>query len=90
MRVILERRWKVWPYMVLATWWCVDGCYALYWHFADPKALAFMREANWPASLSLYCMCGLVFQRVNERRVAANWTSAYEVTASSLTWFCSV
>lgn len=61
MHVIIERRWKSWPLMILATWWCVDGCYALYWHFVNPEALAWMREANWPASLSLYWMCGLVW-----------------------------
>ena len=61
MHVIVERRWRDWPMMAVLTWWCVDGCYALYWSFVDPQALAFMREANWPASLSLYCTCGLVW-----------------------------
>jgi hypothetical protein len=27
----------------------------------NPEALAFMRDANWPASLSLYWACGLVW-----------------------------
>ena len=61
MHVIVERRWKAWPFMVLTTWWCVDGCYALYWYLVNPEALVFMRDANWPASLSLYWMCGLVW-----------------------------
>ena len=61
MRVIVERRWRHWPMMLFFTWWCVDGCYALYWSFVDPEALAFMREANAPASLSLYLCCGLVW-----------------------------
>jgi hypothetical protein len=39
----------------------VDGCYWLYWHFKNPVALELMREANAPASLSLYWMCGLVW-----------------------------
>jgi hypothetical protein len=47
--------------MLLATWWTVDGCYSLYWYFKDPVALDYMREANAPASLSLYWMCGLVW-----------------------------
>ena len=47
--------------MIFLSWWCVDGCYALYWWFANPQALDFMRDANWPASLSLYWMCGLVW-----------------------------
>ena len=60
MRVLVERRWREWPLMLLATWWCIDGYYALYWSLVDPNALAMMREANWPASLSLYWMCGLL------------------------------
>lgn len=61
LRVIVERRWKLWPAMLLATWFTVDGCYAIYWHFRNPVALEMMREANFPASLSLYGMCGLIW-----------------------------
>lgn len=61
MHAMMERRWRDWPLMIFLTWWCIDGCYALYWSFVDPEALAFMREVNWPASLSLYWMCGLVW-----------------------------
>ena len=61
MQVILERRWRQWPAMIFATWWAVDGCYALYWSLTNPEALELMREANWPASLALYWMCGLLW-----------------------------
>ena len=61
LRVIIERRWRWWPAMLFATWFTVDGCYAIYWHFTDPVALDLMREANFPASLSLYGMCGLLW-----------------------------
>ena len=61
MHVIIERRWRDWPVMLLLTWWCIDGCYALYWGIVDPHALELMREANWPASLSLYLGCGLIW-----------------------------
>lgn len=61
MHVVVERRWRNWPLMAFSTWWAVDGCYALYWSLIDPEALAFMRSANWPASLCLYAMCGLVW-----------------------------
>ena len=47
--------------MLFATWFSVDGCYAIYWSFKNPAALAFMREANFPASLSLYGMCGVLW-----------------------------
>ncbi len=61
MRVILERQWVYWPAMLFAVWFSVDGCYALYWHVKNPAALAYMRAANFPASLSLYGMCGVVW-----------------------------
>lgn len=61
MRVIVERQWKLWPLMLIATWFTIDGCYWLYWSWKNPVALDLMREANAPASLSLYWMCGLVW-----------------------------
>ena len=61
MHVMVERQWRQFPLMLLATWWTVDGCYALYWFFENPFALETMRSANAPASLSLYWMCGLVW-----------------------------
>lgn len=61
LKVILLRRWKRFPLMLLVVWWTVDGCYALYWHFQNPQALELMREANWPASLSLYFACAVVW-----------------------------
>ena len=59
--VILERKWRLWPVMLLATWFTVDGCYAIYWSLKDPVALEMMRSANFPASLSLYGMCGILW-----------------------------
>lgn len=61
LRVILERRWQLWPAMLFLTWFTVDGCYAIYWHFKDPAALEMMRSANFPASLSLYGLCGMIW-----------------------------
>lgn len=61
LRVILERKWRYWPAMLFATWFTVDGSYAIYWYFKDPAALEMMRDVNFPASLSLYWMCGIVW-----------------------------
>lgn len=61
MHVMVERRWCDWPLMAVLTWWSVDGCYALYWSLISPLALSMMRDANWPASLSLYWVCGLIW-----------------------------
>jgi hypothetical protein len=61
MRVVVECQWKKFPLMLFYTWFTVDGCYWLYWHFKDPHVLELMRDVNFPASLSLYGMCGLVW-----------------------------
>ncbi len=61
LRVIAERRWKLWPAMLLATWFTVDGSYWAYWSFRNPVALEMMRDANFLASLVLYGMCGAVW-----------------------------
>ncbi|MDH4216298.1 MAG: DUF2809 domain-containing protein, partial [Gallionella sp.] len=60
LRVFVERRWRLWPAMLFATWLTVDGCYWLYWHFKNPVALELMRDANFFASLSLYGICGVL------------------------------
>jgi hypothetical protein len=60
MRVLLERRWQLLPLALLATWFCVDGCYWLYWRYANPAALE-LRSANFPASLALYGICGVLW-----------------------------
>ena len=61
LRVILERRWRLWPVMLFATWFTVDGSYWIYWHFKNPAALELMRSANFFASLSLYGICSVVW-----------------------------
>ena len=61
LHVMVERQWSYFPLMLFLTWFTVDGCYALYWHYKDPVVLAYMREVNFLASLCLYWMCGLVW-----------------------------
>ena len=61
LRALLERRWRQLPLACACTWFAVDGCYAIYWHFRDPAALEAMRMANAPASLVLYAACGLIW-----------------------------
>jgi hypothetical protein len=61
MHVVVELQWKKLPLMLFYTWFSIDGCYWLYWHFKNPQTLEQMRDANFFASLSLYCMCGLVW-----------------------------
>jgi len=59
MRVVLQRRWRHFPLMLLFTWFTVDGVYSLYWHFKAPDVLALMRYDNFITSLPLYGICGL-------------------------------
>lgn len=61
LRVIIERQWKHVPLMLFFTWITVDGCYWLYWHFKNPKAIELMRGVNFFASFSLYVLCGLIW-----------------------------
>ena len=61
LHVLLERRWRLFPVAVLAAWVSVDGGYALYWSWRDPSVLALMRDVNFPASLALYAICGLLW-----------------------------
>ena len=61
MHVVVERRWKWFPLMLFYTWFSIDGCYWIYWHFKNPIVLALMRDANFFASLSLYGICGLIW-----------------------------
>jgi len=73
LRVLLERRWRLLPLALLATWFTVDGCYAIYWHFRNPDALALMRAYNFPASLTLYGLCGVLWlYRGSLRELAAD------------------
>ncbi len=61
LRVLVERQFRNFPLMLFFTWFSIDGCYWIYWHYQDPKTFELMRSANFLASLSLYGMCGLVW-----------------------------
>jgi hypothetical protein len=61
LRVIVERRWTLWPAMLFATWFTVDGSFWLYWRFKNPAILELMREANIPVSLLAYAICGVIW-----------------------------
>lgn len=77
MRVMVERRWRHWPAMLLLTWFGVDGCYAAYWSIVDPVALELMRAANAPASLSLFWAVGLFWMYKGSLRELAQDSSMF-------------
>ena len=89
LHVMLERQWKNLPLMLSVMWFAVDGFYWLYWRWQDPVALETMREAIAPASLSLYWMCGLVWNfrgtaNVFLQLVKVHW-NRFESTSNSTT-----
>lgn len=57
---ISSRTLRQWPRAVFDTWLAVDGAYVIYWFFVDRSALI-MRDVQWPVSLCLYLMCGLIW-----------------------------
>ena len=61
-RIIREYRWRLFPIMLIMTWFTVDGSYWLYWSFRNPAVLQLMRKANLIASFDLYVLCGLIWQ----------------------------
>ena len=59
MRVLLEHEWHKAPLALFWTWLSVVGIYWAYnWALPD---IAGWRGANFPASLSLYMMCGVLW-----------------------------
>lgn len=61
LRAIAELKWKLWPAVLLAAWFSVDGSYTLYWRFKNPAVLELMHGAIFFASLPAYALCGLVW-----------------------------
>ena len=59
MRVLLERRWRWMPLAAFWTWLSVDGVYWAY-NRALPD-ISDWREVNFPASLTLYGICGVLW-----------------------------
>jgi hypothetical protein len=59
LRVLLDRRWRMLPLALFWAWLTVDGVYWA-WNHALPD-IGDWRAANFPASLSLYGWCALIW-----------------------------
>lgn len=69
---ILERReWRRLPLALFLTWLSVDGVYTIVLYVVDRHALMAMRDANWPASLCLFLICGMVWRRQRGEAVSS-------------------
>ena len=58
---IRNRQWRRWPMMLFYTWFAVDGSYVGYWFCRDRHVLLMMRDAQWPTSLCLFLICGVIW-----------------------------
>ncbi len=54
-------QWYRWKMMLFLTWFAVDGSYFLYWFFKNRSVLLQMREGQWPMSLRLFLLCGIIW-----------------------------
>ncbi len=57
-RTIMRRNWRKLPEAAFWTWFTVDGCYVIYHTTVGNEML---RAAQWPTSLCLYFLCGLIW-----------------------------
>ena len=53
--------WRTWPLMLFYTWFAVDGTYLIYWTIKDRVILLQMRDSQWPFSLCLFLLLGVVW-----------------------------
>lgn len=53
--------WKYWLLAIFGLWLSVDGVYWAYWSMKNPAVVDAMRDANFPASLCLYLICGFLW-----------------------------
>ena len=60
-RVVIDRRWRLLPLVLLSFWIGVDGIYTLYWGWKDPLVLELLRAENFKASWPLYALCGMAW-----------------------------
>jgi membrane-bound metal-dependent hydrolase YbcI (DUF457 family) len=58
---IRKREWRRWPMMLFYTWFAVDGSYVAYWFCKNRHVLLLMRDAQWPTSLCLFLLCGIIW-----------------------------
>lgn len=56
---LLARRWLEVIAWAPSAWWSVDGSYWMYWSFVDTSVMT--RAGQWPTSLCLYLLAGLVW-----------------------------
>lgn len=69
-KVVLAIRnleWRRWPLMLFYTWFAVDGTYLIYWTIKDRVILLQMRDSQWPFSLCLFLLLGVIWSSFSKR-----------------------
>ena len=64
---IRNLEWRRWPLMLFYTWFAVDGTYLCYWIVKDRVILLQMRDSQWPFSLCLFLLMGVVWSSFSKR-----------------------
>ena len=67
-RSIRYGQWRTWPLMIVYTWFSVDFSYVMYWYCKDRTVLLQMREGQWPMSLCLFLLCGIIWTTSNPHK----------------------
>jgi hypothetical protein len=78
-------RYREWPALIIAAWWCVDGSYTVYWSIVNPSYM--IREGQWLASLCLFLLCGAVWSLVPTQQPLRD--TAKLGLQLVRTWWCS-
>ncbi len=57
-RAVIGRRWSLLAGVTVTCWFCVDGSYNLWHHLVGNVTY---RDANFPASMSLFWLCAFIW-----------------------------
>jgi hypothetical protein len=57
-RAVIQRKWALWSGVLIMCWFGVDGSYVLWHNLVGNQAY---RAANFPASMSLFWLCGFIW-----------------------------
>lgn len=57
-RALVRRRWDLAAGVIVTCWFCVDGSYNLWHNLVGNQTF---RVANFPASMSLFWLCGFIW-----------------------------
>lgn len=69
-RAIKTKSYSKVALLSVGAWWSIDGVYWLYWSLVDSSVM--LRDEQWPTSLCLYLLCGLVWILFDPEKLPTN------------------